>query len=141
MPLEHPLLACQAASIFSSAASCPTSRFTRLERPKAIGLSRPRTSRRMWIAPLSVFSRRMRSPVTRRYCSIPAFSEPTRVSGGQGLVRKRKIQPRFTASMAASRFAWPVIRMRTVLGATSRTRARNRIPSIRGMCMSDTTTA
>jgi len=59
----------------------------------------------------------------------------------QGLARKRKIAPRFTASMAVAWSALPVSMIRVVSGQSSRAWLSSSTPSIPGMRWSETMTA
>ena len=72
---------------------------------------------------------------------MPLLIDWTSFSVSQGFIRNRNIWPSFTAATVESMSAWPESTMRTVSGAISLTRARNRAPFISGMRMSETTTA
>src|SRR5437868_1497490 len=91
--------------------------------------------------PLRVFSSNSFSAVMRRYCISPAVTALAKVSLGHGLVKKRNMEPSFTALMALSISAYPVSAIRTVSGDEVRTLARNCTPSIPGMRKSEITTA
>ena len=111
------------------------------EWPKAVGLTSESTSLSTPTLPLRVFDSSSRSDVTSRCCSIPASIALASNPISQGLVRNRKMYPLFTASMAVFWSAFPVSIMRTQSGAAFLTALRNSTPFMRGICISETTTA
>jgi hypothetical protein len=94
-----------------------------------------------WMLPCRVCSSSTRSEVMRRCCSAAAATAARKVTGGHGLVRKRKICPSLTAATAELRSAWPVSRTRVASGTRWRARVRKVAPSMPGMRMSEITTA
>ncbi len=110
-------------------------------RPKDCGSIIERMSVSSLMLPLKVLLSSSFSAVTSRYCASASSTTLPRTSSEHGLVRNRKMLPSLTTLMAPSRSALPVSMMRTVSGARSLTSDKNRMPSMRGICRSDTTTA
>ena len=71
-------------------------------RPYTSGLTRDSTSESTWTLPRSVFSRSSRSAVMRLHWRRPSWMACASISGGQGFVSSRKMDPSLTARMATS---------------------------------------